>query len=81
MVQHGQKGDYRVTIGSFTWRPPFSLGKVRKQAALLQPIFQALLYALSPIAVRVLKSASGHQMKEAEKENSDGRHIDTIFSA
>jgi len=70
-----------VTNGSFTWRPPFSLGKVRRQAAVLQPIFQAFLYALSLIAVRLLKSTSGHRMRGAEKENSDGRHINTIFSA
>jgi len=71
----------RVTNGSFTWRPTFSLDKIRRQAAVLRPIFQAFLYAQRHIAVRVLKSASGHQMRGAEKENSDGRHIDTTFSA
>ena len=65
---HGvQKGN-----GSFTWRPPYSLGKVRRQAAVLRPIIQASSYALSHRAVRVLKSASGHRMRGAEKESSDG---------
>jgi len=70
-----------VNNGSFTRRPPFSLGKDRRQAAVLRPIFQAFLYAQSHIDVRIFKSASGHQMRGAEKENSDGRHIDTTFSA
>ena len=58
-----------------------SLRKVRMQAAVLRPIFQAFLYARSHVAVRVLKSACGHLIRWAEKENSDGRHIDTTFSA
>ena len=66
---------------SFTWRPAFSLDEIRRQAAVLWPFSQAFLYAQSHVAVRVLKSASGHRMRRAEKENSDGRHIDTTFSA
>ena len=65
-----------MTNDSFTWRPPFSLGKVRRLAAVRRPIFQTFLYARSHIAVRVLKFSSGHRMREAEKENSDGKHRD-----
>jgi len=73
----------RVTRTSFfTWRhPPFSLEKVRKQAAVLRIMFHAFLYALSQITVSILKSASGHRIRGAEKENSDGKHIDMTFNA
>ena len=33
------------------------------------------------MAVRMLKSASGHLIRWAEKIKSGGRHIDTTFSA
>jgi len=69
----------RVTSGSFTWSPPFSLGKVRRQAAVLLPMFQAFLYARSHTAVRILKSDSGHLIRGAEKENSGGRQRERLF--
>jgi len=51
------------------------------QAAVLRPTFYAFLYALSQMAVRVLNSDSGHLMSGAEKEKSDGRHIEMTFNA
>ena len=48
---------------------------------MLRPMFQAFLYARSHTAVRILKSASGHLIRGAEKENSGGRHKNTTFIA
>ena len=76
----------KVTNGNFTWRPsldhPYpSFGKGKRQAAVLQPMFQAFLYALSQMDVSALKSALGHRMRWSLKSNRDGRHMDMTFNA
>jgi len=38
----------RVTNGSFTWRNPLYLGKVRRQAAVLRPIIPGMFVCSKP---------------------------------